>query len=318
MGDTALALRACAEGLSFDAEDAELWFRKGVVHRQRGESAEAESCWRRILGLSRPERFASLDMGIYGHLTRRNLAALARERGDVAEEGPALEGGARRMPRRPRGTRHARAAERGDPGPSRARNRCEPGAVDHRRLATEHHPRPRSGGPRPVRSAGGRLGGGIRATVVVELGVRFGASTRAMLDGVRAVNGHVWGVNPLERHDVRDPLFTYVQSDPMAVVDRWERIDLLHVEIDPHCEDDARRWLGAYAGRCRAIVVHDTHHPRSRLAAVVGELAAAGRWRAFEYRDGSTGWTVLVRPGEPCPTEDAASNGEARPVPSAV
>ena len=78
MGDTALALRACAEGLSFDAEDAELWFRKGVVHRQRGESAEAESCWRRILGLTRPERFASLDMGIYGHLTRRNLAVLAR------------------------------------------------------------------------------------------------------------------------------------------------------------------------------------------------------------------------------------------------
>ena len=86
MGETAAAIRVCAEGLSLDPEDAELWFRKGVVHRQRGESAEAESSWRRILGLTRPERFASLDMGIYGHLTRRNLAALARERGDIAEE----------------------------------------------------------------------------------------------------------------------------------------------------------------------------------------------------------------------------------------
>ena len=47
--------------------------------------AEAESCWRRILGLTRPERFASVDMGIYGHLTRRNLAALAAERGDAEE-----------------------------------------------------------------------------------------------------------------------------------------------------------------------------------------------------------------------------------------
>ena len=56
-----------------------------MIHRHRGESAEAEQSWRRILGLSRPEQFASLDMGIYGHLTRRNLAVLAAERGDPAE-----------------------------------------------------------------------------------------------------------------------------------------------------------------------------------------------------------------------------------------
>ena len=85
MGETAEALRTCAEGLSLDAQDAELLFRKAVIHRQRGESAEAEQSWRRILGLRRPEQFASLDMGIYGHLTRRNLAVLAAERGDAGE-----------------------------------------------------------------------------------------------------------------------------------------------------------------------------------------------------------------------------------------
>ena len=84
-GETAAALRTCAEGLPLDPQDAELWFRKAVVHRHRGESAEAEQAWRRILGLRRPEQFASLDMGIYGHLTRRNLAVLADERGDPAE-----------------------------------------------------------------------------------------------------------------------------------------------------------------------------------------------------------------------------------------
>lgn len=36
--------------------------------------------------LKRPEKSASVDQGIYGHLTRRNLAELARERGDHAEE----------------------------------------------------------------------------------------------------------------------------------------------------------------------------------------------------------------------------------------
>jgi hypothetical protein len=76
----------CAEGLALDPEDAELLFRKAVVHRNRGEPAEAEACWRTILTLRRPERFASVDMGIYGHLTRRNLAALAAERGDPEEE----------------------------------------------------------------------------------------------------------------------------------------------------------------------------------------------------------------------------------------
>jgi hypothetical protein len=35
--------------------------------------------------IKRPDRFCSFDQAIYGHLTRRNLAALATERGDHAE-----------------------------------------------------------------------------------------------------------------------------------------------------------------------------------------------------------------------------------------
>jgi glycosyltransferase involved in cell wall biosynthesis len=83
--DFPAALECCAEGLRLDPDDAELLFRKAVVHRGVGQAAEAEQCWRRILTLSRPRKFASLDQGIYGHLTRRNLAALAQERGDMAE-----------------------------------------------------------------------------------------------------------------------------------------------------------------------------------------------------------------------------------------
>jgi len=85
LGDTPAALRTCAQGLDIDREDAELLFRKAVVHRARGEPAEAESCWRQVLRLRRAEQFSSIDQGIYGHLTRRNLAALARERGDLEE-----------------------------------------------------------------------------------------------------------------------------------------------------------------------------------------------------------------------------------------
>jgi hypothetical protein len=55
------------------------------VHRHRGEPSEAEQCWRRILNCKRPDQFCSVDQGIYGHLTRRNPAAVAAERGDHAE-----------------------------------------------------------------------------------------------------------------------------------------------------------------------------------------------------------------------------------------
>jgi tetratricopeptide (TPR) repeat protein len=79
------ALRTCAQGLKLDGEDAELWFRKAVVHRHRGERAEAERCWRLVLNLKRTDQFCIFDQGIYGHVTRRNLAALAVERGDHAE-----------------------------------------------------------------------------------------------------------------------------------------------------------------------------------------------------------------------------------------
>jgi hypothetical protein len=57
-----------------------------VVRRQSGDSDGARRCWERILTLRRPEQFASVDQGIYGHLTRRNLAAMAAERGDHDEE----------------------------------------------------------------------------------------------------------------------------------------------------------------------------------------------------------------------------------------
>ena len=84
MGNSQQALLTCGEGLKLDSEDAELWFRKAVVHRHRGESSDAERAWRRILNLKRPDQFCSFDKGIYGHLTRRNLAVLAAERGDSA------------------------------------------------------------------------------------------------------------------------------------------------------------------------------------------------------------------------------------------
>ncbi|AGA24798.1 glycosyltransferase [Singulisphaera acidiphila] len=83
-GDLDSALAACDAGLAAIPDDVELLFRKGVAHRLRGEPDRAGPCWHRILTLRRPERFASVDEGIFGHVTRRNLAMLSEEQGDRA------------------------------------------------------------------------------------------------------------------------------------------------------------------------------------------------------------------------------------------
>jgi tetratricopeptide (TPR) repeat protein len=85
LGEPEAALAACAAGLAVDPDDAELLFRKGVLHRLMNQPDAAGQSWRRILTLRRPERFASVDKDIYGHVTRRNLAKLAEEQGDCAE-----------------------------------------------------------------------------------------------------------------------------------------------------------------------------------------------------------------------------------------
>jgi Glycosyl transferase family 2 len=63
----------------------DVYLPRGWDRRLVDQLDEAESCWRPILGLHRPERFCSVDQGIFGHLTRRNLAALAEERADHTE-----------------------------------------------------------------------------------------------------------------------------------------------------------------------------------------------------------------------------------------
>jgi GT2 family glycosyltransferase len=85
LGETGAALAACEAGLAADPDDAELLFRQAVLHRRSGDPGRAETCWRRLLELRPPEKFSSVDVGIYGHLTRRNLARLVEERGDLEE-----------------------------------------------------------------------------------------------------------------------------------------------------------------------------------------------------------------------------------------
>lgn len=79
------SLRVCNEGLHYFPQDGELWFRKAVALRYLHRPRDAEACWKQVLALGRPKNFYSVDQGIYGHLTRHNLALIAEERGDREE-----------------------------------------------------------------------------------------------------------------------------------------------------------------------------------------------------------------------------------------
>jgi hypothetical protein len=292
LNDTQEALRTCARGLELDPEDAELWFRKAVVHRHRGESTAAEQSWRRILGLRRANQFCSVDQGIYGHLTRRNLVSLAAERGNLAEVEQLWNDVLAECPGDGEALAQLARLRR------RTRSEKSPWII----VGSERAIVPTLGPDDfdPYAPLAERWITALEARVVVALGVRFGAAARALLAGARGVDGQVWGVDPLERHDVLDERFTFIQSDPMEVSHRWERVDLLHVDVDAQCEDVARKWLRDYAGKCRAIAIHHSQHPGFRLGPVIAELVGAGQWRVFEYRGNFAGWSVLVRPGETC------------------
>ena len=86
LGDSQAGAAACAEGLEARPRGCRAVVPQGGRASASGRSHRRPSGrWRRILDLRRPEQFCSFDQGIYGHLTRRNLAALAAERGDHAE-----------------------------------------------------------------------------------------------------------------------------------------------------------------------------------------------------------------------------------------
>jgi GT2 family glycosyltransferase len=289
LGDLPGAVAVCDEGLRTVGDDAELLFRRAVALRGLARNAEAEASWRRILTMRRPEEFASLDAGIFGHLPRRNLAVLAEERGDHAEAASQWRAVLAECPV--------------DPDAAFALHRLD-GPI-----APEHIPWLVPGSRRTVAPATGPgdfdpylkaafdLTVDLQARVVVELGVRRGASTRALLAGVHETDGELWGVDLNNDHGVVDPRFHFIHGDAADCADRWEAIDLLHVDTDPHTEEQTLRWFDLYADRCRAIALHDAHHPAFGVGRSVRAFLGAhpGRWRVDEYWGNLSGWTVLTR-----------------------
>ena len=85
LGQPDSALAACVDGRSFAPDDAGLLYSEAQLRRDRGDLEGAEACWRRILEKGSSHNFSIVMPGVYGHQTRRKLAALAERRGHIAE-----------------------------------------------------------------------------------------------------------------------------------------------------------------------------------------------------------------------------------------
>lgn len=85
LGELQLGLEVCQRGRALYPGNAEILDREATINCLAGNAQHAEDCWRGILELTPPERPLEIACGMYGHMTRRNLAVLAEERGALRE-----------------------------------------------------------------------------------------------------------------------------------------------------------------------------------------------------------------------------------------
>lgn len=143
---------------------------------------------------------------------------------------------------------------------------------------------------------------------VVELGVRSGNSTAALLYGVEKTGGRLWSVD-IVHPDWPKEFFSHPQSllvlgndtDPDVLVKLPEQIDICFIDTSHHY-DHTLLELRKYGPRSRILLLHDTaldrpygapktdptYPVRSAIGVYVNETG-----RSVEYRYGSYGMGIV-------------------------
>lgn len=145
---------------------------------------------------------------------------------------------------------------------------------------------------------------GLDAQVVVELGVRSGNSTAALLAAVERTGGHLWSVDiDAPNLPFDSDSWTVIVGDDLAVADQLpETIDVLFIDTS-HTYPHTLAELRLYGPRASVILLHDTdlEHPDGAPPAPAFPVASAiDTWCAetgcsWENRPGSYGLGVIDR-----------------------
>lgn len=143
---------------------------------------------------------------------------------------------------------------------------------------------------------------------VLELGVRAGVSTSALLAGVEAHGGHVWSVDRDDCSPVfaGHPQWTFIQADSLdsatieggvwqgsAPVALPEYYDLLFIDTE-HTEERTIAELRTWGPRAKLIMLHDTDDS-STYPGVRNAMAAycEDTGRKATFHEGSYGLGVI-------------------------
>lgn len=131
----------------------------------------------------------------------------------------------------------------------------------------------------------------------MEIGVRGGHSTSALLAGVEAHGGHLWSVdvNPCRIFDHTQ--WTFTQADSIVRKDELlkivpEKLDVLFVDGD-HSYEGCLSDLQTFGPRASLILIHDVlaaEYPGVRRAC---EEYAASLGVPLEIKEGSYGMGVI-------------------------
>ena len=130
---------------------------------------------------------------------------------------------------------------------------------------------------------------------VLELGVRAGVSTSALLAGVEAHGGHVWSVDRDDCSPVfaGHPQWTFTQADSLDVPGIPDALDLLFIDTE-HTEDRTIAELQLWGSAAKLIMLHDTDdgstYPGVRNA-IAAYCAETGRRASFH--EGSYGLGII-------------------------
>lgn len=135
---------------------------------------------------------------------------------------------------------------------------------------------------------------------VLEIGVRQGASTSALLVGIEERGGHLWSV------DIKDcpcfpdhPLWTFIQADSVKAAKQIkamipDSLDVLFIDGD-HSHEAVLSDLTNYGDRAKLILLHDADNPEHLGVRAAIEDYCGINERPYYIRHGSFGLGVVIR-----------------------